>query len=284
MREYGQIQCSFWTDPDIQQLSDGAIRLAAYLLTGPHSNALGCYRLPSMYLMADFNWTAEQAEEHFQELEAIGFCQRCEATGFVLLPKFLRWNPIVNGNIATARAKDFDAIPTRSAIHNDLCRALLTYGNHFSDGFKRRLEALLKGENKPSETPFETVSNDRLNPDQRRPEQNRTERDGAEQASCSPPAALIASLVDIPLNDGSEHPVTEDDVAEWAALYPAVDVLQELRAMRGWCLANPRQRKTRSGVARFINTWLAKEQNKGGSRAPIPGGQQAPRRRELGHD
>lgn len=78
-------------------------------------------------------------------------------------------------------------------------------------------------------------------------------------------------LILVPLNDGTEHPVTDADVTEWQALYPAVDVPQELRKMRGWCLANPKRRKTRRGVGAFINAWLAKEQDRGGSSAPAGG-------------
>ena len=40
--------------------------------------------------------------------------------------------------------------------------------------------------------------------------------------------------------------------------------MQELRNMKGWLDANPNKRKTHSGMQRFINGWLAKEQNKGG--------------------
>ncbi|WP_020074072.1 DUF4373 domain-containing protein [Faecalispora sporosphaeroides] len=70
------------------------------------------------------------------------------------------------------------------------------------------------------------------------------------------------------LNDKSEYPVYPEQVREWAALYPAVNVEQELRNMKGWCTANPSKRKTGSGILRFITSWLAKEQNKGGSRGP----------------
>ena len=45
-------------------------------------------------------------------------------------------------------------------------------------------------------------------------------------------------------------------------LYPAVDVEQELRNMYGWCDANPKNRKTRSGIKRFITNWLSREQNR----------------------
>jgi len=56
MRTYGQIQCSFWSDPDFADLSDQAKLLATYLLTGTHSNGLGCYRLPNEYVIADLGW------------------------------------------------------------------------------------------------------------------------------------------------------------------------------------------------------------------------------------
>jgi hypothetical protein len=42
------------------------------------------------------------------------------------------------------------------------------------------------------------------------------------------------------------------------------DIIQQLKAMRGWSLANPKKAKTVSGMPRFINSWLAKDQNKGG--------------------
>lgn len=50
---------------------------------------------------------------------------------------------------------------------------------------------------------------------------------------------------------------------ELAALYPNVDVPQTLREIRGWMLANPTRRKTPKGIARSINGWMAKEQNRG---------------------
>lgn len=83
---------------------------------------------------------------------------------------------------------------------------------------------------------------------------------GALQASG--PAA-IASLV---LNDKSLFPVYQKQVDEWATLYPAVNVVQELRNMVGWLNANPSKRKTKTGILRFVNAWLAKEQNRGGTR------------------
>ncbi len=80
--------------------------------------------------------------------------------------------------------------------------------------------------------------------------------------SSPPPVAVL------PLVDGTEFGVTEETAAELAGLYPAVDVPQQLRNMRGWLLANPKNRKTKSGIMRFVNSWLSREQNQA-----RPGGQ-----------
>ena len=80
---------------------------------------------------------------------------------------------------------------------------------------------------------------------------------------CAEPDTVSTQHVILfPLNDGSDYGVTSEMVSEFTGLYPAVDVMQELRNMRGWLLNNPRNRKTRSGICRFINAWLSKAQNK----------------------
>ena len=70
----------------------------------------------------------------------------------------------------------------------------------------------------------------------------------------------------IPLNDNSTYDVPLDKIDIWKNTYPAVDVEQELRKMVAWSHSNPTKRKTRRGVDRFINSWLAREQDRGGSR------------------
>lgn len=70
-------------------------------------------------------------------------------------------------------------------------------------------------------------------------------------------------VISLTLNTGDKYPVTEKLIDTWKGLYPAVDVLQELRKMEGWLDANPSKRKTATGVKRFINNWLSREQDKG---------------------
>ena len=95
--------------------------------------------------------------------------------------------------------------------------------------------------------------------------------------SAEPQAASTPPAISLPLNDGTEYSVSVEQCQEWAGLYPAVDVIQQLRNMRGWLDANPAKRKTKRGINAFIVRWLAKEQDKGGtqlaqySRAAKPG-------------
>lgn len=70
------------------------------------------------------------------------------------------------------------------------------------------------------------------------------------------------------LNDNTTYQVAETDINKWGELYPAVNVEQELRGMIGWLDANPKKRKTRKGIKRFINSWLSRAQDSGGS-SPI---------------
>ena len=84
------------------------------------------------------------------------------------------------------------------------------------------------------------------------------------------------AVISLPLNDSSEFHIPESQIQLWTELYPAVDIMQALRNMKGWLHANPTKRKTKKGIARFINNWLAKEQDKGGSGQRSPPGSPRP--------
>ena len=69
----------------------------------------------------------------------------------------------------------------------------------------------------------------------------------------------VLSLI---LNDKTLYSIYQGDIDGWKDLYPAVDILQELRKMKGWLDSNPAKRKTQRGIKRFINGWLAREQDR----------------------
>lgn len=97
--------------------------------------------------------------------------------------------------------------------------------------------------------------------------QTETETETKIEANASCAETKIGSaqeppVISMPLNDGTEFGVTKAMLDEFSSLYPAVDITQELRNMRGWLLNNPKNRKTRGGIRRFINAWLSKAQNR----------------------
>jgi hypothetical protein len=109
--------------------------------------------------------------------------------------------------------------------------------------------------------------------EQNRIEENRTEQNildlekevitktaGVAPPNGAPPAIALQT------NKGEEYPITQSLVTEYSALYPAVDVMAELRKMRAWLISNPKNRKTANGMLRFVNTWLSREQDKGGKK------------------
>lgn len=89
---------------------------------------------------------------------------------------------------------------------------------------------------------------------------NTNPNNSAEPQSASAPPAITLTL-----NDGTEYPVPEGQCREWEGLYPAVDVMQQLRQMKAWLDANPTRRKTKRGINGFIVRWLSKEQDRGGA-------------------
>lgn len=57
---------------------------------------------------------------------------------------------------------------------------------------------------------------------------------------------------------GSEWHLRQARVDKWLALFPGLDVLGESRKALAWVLADPKRRKTASGMGRFLTSWLTR--------------------------
>jgi|GEM_PF-1314138 len=153
MRIFGSIQLCFWASLDTQQLSDQGKLLAIYLLTGPHSNMLGCFRLPDGYITADLKWNIETVKKAFQELFRSQFLTRDDPSGWLIIHKFLKWNPIQNSKQGVGVQRLFDLVPHENRVLKPLIRGLLTYGTYLNEGFVNRLHTLSPTEDRVSK-PF----------------------------------------------------------------------------------------------------------------------------------
>jgi len=67
------------------------------------------------------------------------------------------------------------------------------------------------------------------------------------------------------LKDGEHWEPENEQVIKWQQAYKDIDVYSELDSMSCWCDANPSKRKTRKGIERFVNSWLKRANQTGGS-------------------
>jgi uncharacterized protein YdaU (DUF1376 family) len=85
--------------------------------------------------------------------------------------------------------------------------------------------------------------------------------------TCPEPSSQDLSVIEIATNKFNKHqeiyPVKQSQLDDWQEAYPAVDVMQTLNRIKSWCSSNPTKRKTMTGMSKFIDTWLAKNQNEG---------------------
>lgn len=192
---------------------------------------------------------------------------------------------------------DLDSVSDAVAIAFELLRPVL-------DKAKEKAESGKKGGSKPEANGKQTGSKPEAN---RKVEEtaNKKEREREKEVEVEkeidniPPTEVCVELPSspppvavLPLVDGTDFPIIRGTLDELSSLYPAVDVEQQLRNMRGWLLANPKNRKTKAGIMRFVNAWLSREQNsarpgaKSSAVAPRPldADEQAAIRRMFGGD
>ena len=152
MRDYGRVYSAFWQSPEIRSLSEDARTLALYLLTTPHGNLIGCFRLPDAYAADDLQWSSERVREGFAKLAEVAFVMRDEATKWVFIAKYLKWNAFENPNVAKAAFKAFDQVPSIS-LKPALALALLDSGVHIGAEFRKACETLCEDFRKPEPEP-----------------------------------------------------------------------------------------------------------------------------------
>lgn len=152
------------------------------------------------------------------------------------------------------------------ADHNNLVGCETDWGE--KKRRQRNSPALQSGDNVPTDVPttvpIEIENRDRDKEIRDKSLDTDTDIENTEDACAEPETVSAPPIISIILNDKSLFDVSPEDYNRWCELYPAVNVMQELRKMSSWSTDNPKRRKTKSGIRRFINAWLSKEQDKGG--------------------
>lgn len=119
--------------------------LAAYLLCSPHSNMLGCFRIPDGYVCEDLIWDSERVTKGFAQLFDNGFATRSEGSKWVVIHKFLKWNQPENPNVVKAAEKLFDQIPAECGVKPLLVRGIKEYEPRFNPAKLKGIETVSEG-------------------------------------------------------------------------------------------------------------------------------------------
>jgi len=151
MSRYIRIASRFWTDEKVIKLSEQEKFLYLYILTSPHSNMLGFYVLPKLYAMHDLGWNDEQFTKPFTKLLEKGLIKYDETTSVILIPNFLRYNPIQNINQAKGAAKALQELPD-----NPLFPLFFQCLKRFAEPFMKPFQELLPERYGNTETETET--------------------------------------------------------------------------------------------------------------------------------
>lgn len=78
--------------------------------------------------------------------------------------------------------------------------------------------------------------------------------------------AQTPTVIQLTTNKNEPYNITQAELDTFIECYPAVDIMQELRKMKAWLESNPTKRKTKGGMLRFVNNWLARKQDNGGTK------------------
>ncbi|MDD4456446.1 MAG: hypothetical protein PHC98_02550 [Syntrophotalea acetylenica] len=145
MRKFGVIYTKLWTKKEFLALDTECRLLFLYLLTGPHTTSSGCFRAPKPYISADLGWPPEVVDNCLLELSTAKpsnkspFIKYCPESEWILIPRFLAYNPIANPNIGKNVMASLELVPDNFCFFNDLADALQPYADRLDGAF---LEAI----------------------------------------------------------------------------------------------------------------------------------------------
>lgn len=241
MAEYRTVRMSFWNDPYIESLTVGQKLLYLYLFTCPHTNNLGLTEVSERKVAFETGISSRDVAENLSKFEADKKIVRDGQK--IWLTKFVKHQTTTSEKLLIGLKKLIPEIGSAKIIHE----ANRLYPHIFiGTGY-----------------PMDTVSIPSAEGEGEGEEEN--EGEGCGEPIDSPPQQVDPVVISIPLVGigNKEGDVLQSDVDEWASAFPGVDVMQALREIRAWNIANPARQKTEAGYKKHIISWLKKEQDRG---------------------
>lgn len=138
MARYRRIDPHIWHDDKFPSLSDDAKLLFFHLITTPRGNPLGCFVQGKTDMAEYLNWSMRRLSTAFSVLISVERVKYDDSKRLVLLPNYLKYNPLENENQAKMALKYLVELPYNSQFFQYLKLFLEQYGKQF-------LEPLITG-------------------------------------------------------------------------------------------------------------------------------------------
>lgn len=147
---YVRVARRLWIDERLRRVSEDARMLFMYLLTSPHGNMVGYYRLPAAYACSDLQWPMDRWSQALTELtKGVGdgpMVMYDAGSEVVLVRNYLRYNPIENRNQAIGATKTLVELPGNTlwpefvaAIHRHAAKFTEPFTERFGERFTKGL-------------------------------------------------------------------------------------------------------------------------------------------------
>lgn len=150
---YVRVARRLWIDERLRRVSEDARMLFMYLLTSPHGNMVGYYRLPAAYACSDLQWPMDRWSQALTELtKGVGdgpMVMYDAGSEVVLVRNYLRYNPIENRNQAIGATKTLVELPGNT-LWPEFVAAVHRHAAKFTEPFTERFgERFAKGYGNP---------------------------------------------------------------------------------------------------------------------------------------
>ena len=245
------VDTDFWTDDKVMGMFTPEDKLfMLYLMTNPHTTQLGIYKVLPKQIAFELGYSQE--------------------TVLCLIDRFETKYKMIQYSIETSEI----------AVKNYLCYSIVKGGQPVLDLLHKEAKKVKNKdllscviENVVGRTDNKTVltfindikkenDNDNDNDNDNEDSYPESYDDSCDDSSTVQEVYSNNSFVAfLPLNTGDEYGITQNDIDLWQSAYEALDILSEIKKMRVWLDANPKNRKTKSGMKRFIVNWLNRSQN-----------------------
>ena len=246
MRDYSAVVPTFWTGKtgkEIRALGPECQVVALYLLTSPHSNMIGLYYLPKIYIAHETGISMEGACKALKSLSEVHFCTYSDDAETVFVHEMARYQ-IGTELVATDKRVKGVENELKKFHNNPLLKAFLrryaeAYHIDFDDEDPSPLEA----------PPKPLRSQDRTG-------QVKTGQEQEEVPSTATPHGNVSFVLQ--MLGGKQYVVPQEIITAAREAYPLVNIEQEIKRAAAWLVSNPTKRK--KDAPRFLNSWFKNTQ------------------------